>query len=185
MLRRIGWNVRRIVITQDVILKYTECIHSDFESVYDAHPKRVERDDILKEAQRFSLACLGFSFLFRGVQRGNFFQRKRSEIMKGDELLISARGLPWQKAISACRSRSMSDSAITRKSRSVSSFCAGERSRLSRMRIRSIASFYSILSARIGSVEAARRAGTIAAIVAATKSSSMLPPTASGSMTGV
>jgi hypothetical protein len=41
--------------------------------------------------QRFSLACLGFSFLFRGVQRGYFsFQRERSEIMKVDELLISA-----------------------------------------------------------------------------------------------
>jgi hypothetical protein len=35
--------------------------------------------------QRFSLACLGFSFLFRGVQRGYFsFQRERSEIMKVD-----------------------------------------------------------------------------------------------------
>ena len=45
--------------------------------------------------------------------------------------------------------------------------------------------FYSVLSARIGSVDAARRAGTIAAIVAASKSSSTLPPTASGSMTGV
>jgi hypothetical protein len=34
---------------------------------------------------RFSLACLGFSFLFRGVQRGYFsFQRERSEIMKVD-----------------------------------------------------------------------------------------------------
>jgi hypothetical protein len=34
---------------------------------------------------------LGFSFLFRGVQRGYFsFQRERSEIMKVDELLISA-----------------------------------------------------------------------------------------------
>jgi hypothetical protein len=43
---------------------------------------------------RFSLACLGFSFLFRGVQRGYFsFQRKCSEIMKADELLISGRGL--------------------------------------------------------------------------------------------
>ena len=45
-------------------------------------------------------------------------------------------------------------------------------------------SFYSVLSARIGSVDAARRAGTIAAIVAASKSSSTLPPTASGSITG-
>lgn len=44
--------------------------------------------------------------------------------------------------------------------------------------------FYSVLSARIGSMDAARRAGTIAAIVAATKSSSTLPLTASGSMTG-
>ena len=44
---------------------------------------------------RFSLACLGFSFLFRGVQRGYFsFQRERSEIMKADELLISAKELP-------------------------------------------------------------------------------------------
>jgi hypothetical protein len=45
--------------------------------------------------QRFSLACLGFSFLFRGVQRGYFsFQRERSEIMKADELLILAEELP-------------------------------------------------------------------------------------------
>ena len=44
---------------------------------------------------RFSLACLGFSFLFRGVQRGYFsFRRERSEIMKADELLISPRALP-------------------------------------------------------------------------------------------
>ena len=41
---------------------------------------------------RFSLACLGFSFLFRGVQRGYFsFQRERREIMKVGELLISAK----------------------------------------------------------------------------------------------
>jgi len=46
-------------------------------------------------------------------------------------------------------------------------------------------SFYSALSARIGSVDAARRAGTIAAIAAAIKSSSMLQPTASGSTTDV
>src|ERR1700733_12347533 len=56
--------------------------------------------------QRFSLACLGFSFLFRGVQRGYFsFQRERSEIMKADGLLISAEELPWRNPISACRSR--------------------------------------------------------------------------------
>src|SRR5271167_3963632 len=56
--------------------------------------------------QRFSLACLDFSFLFRGVQRGYFsFQRERSEIMKADGLLISAEELPWRNPISACRSR--------------------------------------------------------------------------------
>ncbi len=44
---------------------------------------------------------------------------------------------------------------------------------------------YSILSTRIGSVDAARRAGKIAAIAAAAKSNSTLPPTASGSATGV
>jgi hypothetical protein len=55
---------------------------------------------------RFSLACLGFSFLFRGVQRGYFsFQREPSEIMKTDGLLISAEELPWRNPISACRSR--------------------------------------------------------------------------------
>ena len=59
-----------------------------------------------KGPQRFSLACLGFSFLFRGVQRGYFsFQSERSEIMKVDEWLISAKELPWQKMISLCRSR--------------------------------------------------------------------------------
>jgi len=56
--------------------------------------------------QRFSLACLGFSFLFRGVQRGYFsFQRERSEIMKAVGWLISAEELPWRNPISACRSR--------------------------------------------------------------------------------
>ena len=59
-----------------------------------------------RPAERFSLACLGFSFLFRGVQRGYFsFQSERSEIMKVDEWLISAKELPWQKMISLCRSR--------------------------------------------------------------------------------
>ena len=44
-----------------------------------------------------------FSFLFRGVQRGYFsFQRERSEILKVDELLISAKEFPWQKPISLC-----------------------------------------------------------------------------------
>jgi hypothetical protein len=58
-----------------------------------------------KGPQRFSLACLVF-FLFRGVQRGYFsFQRKHCVMMKADEPLISARGLPWQNPISACRSR--------------------------------------------------------------------------------
>jgi hypothetical protein len=34
----------------------------------------------LSLSQRFSLACLGFSFLFRGVQRGSFsFQRERGD----------------------------------------------------------------------------------------------------------
>ena len=48
---------------------------------------------------RFSLACLGFSFLFRGVQRGYFsFQRERSEIMKADGLLISAEERPWRES---------------------------------------------------------------------------------------
>jgi hypothetical protein len=43
-------------------------------------------------------------FSLRGVQRGYFsFHRKRSEIMKADELLISAEELPWRNPISACR----------------------------------------------------------------------------------
>jgi hypothetical protein len=42
-------------------------------------------------------------FLFRGVQSGYFsFQRERSEIMKADELLISAEELPRRNPISAC-----------------------------------------------------------------------------------
>ena len=45
--------------------------------------------------------------------------------------------------------------------------------------------YYSILSARIGSTEVARRAGMIAAIAAAAKRSATLPPMASGSITGV
>ena len=45
-------------------------------------------------ALRFSLACLGLSFLFRGVQRRYFsFQKERSEIKKADELLTSVEGL--------------------------------------------------------------------------------------------
>jgi hypothetical protein len=53
------------------------------------------------------LSCLSrLSFLFRGVQRGYFsFWTERNEIMKADELLIAAKELPWQKPISACRSR--------------------------------------------------------------------------------
>jgi len=40
--------------------------------------------------QRFSLVCLGFSSLFRGVQRGYFsFQRERGETMKAHDLLVS------------------------------------------------------------------------------------------------
>lgn len=45
--------------------------------------------------------------------------------------------------------------------------------------------FYSILNAFIGSVDAARRAGTIAAAAAVARSSTTLPPMASGSITGV
>jgi len=60
----------------------------------------------LPRTKRFSLRCLGFSFLFRGVKRGSFsFQRERSEIMKADGLLISTKELLWQKLISACRSQ--------------------------------------------------------------------------------
>jgi hypothetical protein len=56
-----------------------------------------------KVPQRFSLACLGFSFLFRGVQRGYFsVQRKCSEIMKADGLLISAEELSSRNPIYAC-----------------------------------------------------------------------------------
>ena len=57
---------------------------------------RLRRKEPARECpQRFSLACLGFSFLFRGVQRGYFsFQRERSEIMKANELVISAEEPP-------------------------------------------------------------------------------------------
>jgi hypothetical protein len=69
-----------------------------------------------KVPQRFSLACLGFSFLFRGVQRGYFsFQSERSEIMKVDEWLTSAKELPWQKMIPFADHGSMSDSALWHK----------------------------------------------------------------------
>jgi hypothetical protein len=37
---------------------------------------------------------------------------KSNEIMKVDEQLISAKGLPWQKPISLAHYGSMSDSAI-------------------------------------------------------------------------
>ena len=62
---------------------------------------------------RFSLACLDFSFLFRGVQRGYFsFQRERSEIMKADEPLISAKELPYRSRFPLADHGSMRDSAI-------------------------------------------------------------------------
>jgi hypothetical protein len=55
---------------------------------------------------RFSLACQSFSFLFRGVQRGDFsFQRERSEIMKGDELLTQPKGFTGEEPTSGCQSR--------------------------------------------------------------------------------
>jgi hypothetical protein len=59
--------------------------------------KRTGRREALrgKCPLRFPVACLAFSFLFRGVQRGYFFfQSERGEIMKVDELLISAKELP-------------------------------------------------------------------------------------------
>jgi hypothetical protein len=66
-----------------------------------------------KDPLRFSLACLDFSFLFRGVQRGYFsFQRERSEIMKADEPLISAKELPCRSRFPFADHGSMSDSAI-------------------------------------------------------------------------
>ena len=64
---------------------------------------------------RFSLACLDFSFLFRGVQRGYFsFQRERSEIMKADDPLISAKELPCRSRFPLADHGSMSDSAMMR-----------------------------------------------------------------------
>jgi hypothetical protein len=65
--------------------------------------------------QRFSLACLDFSFLFRGVQRGYFsFQRERSEIMKADDPLISAKELPCRSRFPLADHGSMSELAIYR-----------------------------------------------------------------------
>jgi hypothetical protein len=65
-------------------------------------------------ALRFSLACLDFSFLFRGVQRGYFsFQRERSEIMKADDPLISAKELTSRSRFPLADHGSMSDSAIS------------------------------------------------------------------------
>jgi hypothetical protein len=62
------------------------------------------RQDVLSKEILSRLSRL--SFLFRGVQRRYFsFQRERSEIMKVDEWLISAKELPWQKMISLCRSQ--------------------------------------------------------------------------------
>jgi hypothetical protein len=57
--------------------------------------------------RRDSLSLVqAFLFLFRGVQRGYFsFQTVRSEILKADELLISARGLPWRSRFPLAESR--------------------------------------------------------------------------------
>ena len=71
--------------------------------------------------RRFSLGCLGFSFLFRGVQRGYFsFQRERSEIMKADEIADSRpKNFPGGTGFPLADHSSMSDSAIMRKSRCI------------------------------------------------------------------
>src|SRR5947207_409813 len=83
-----------------------------------SHRARSQRSVQRIFALRFSLACLCFSFLFRGVQRGYFsFQRERSEITKVDELLISAEELPWRKPIPLADHSSMSALAIMHKSR--------------------------------------------------------------------
>jgi hypothetical protein len=62
-------------------------------------------------AQRFSLACQAFLFSL-GVSRGDIslFQRERNEIMKGGELLISA------------KRGSMGDSAIYHQLRPIESY---------------------------------------------------------------
>ena len=56
------------------------------------------RNDLDTGPQRFSVILQAFSFLFRG-SRGDIslFQTELSEIMKGDELLISAKGLQWRE----------------------------------------------------------------------------------------
>jgi hypothetical protein len=67
---------------------------------------------------KFSLACLGSSFLLRGVRRGQFsFQSKRGEIMKADGLQTLAEELPWRNPLSACRSWLNECMAIKRWSR--------------------------------------------------------------------
>ena len=63
--------------------------------------------------QGFSLRCPGFSFLFRGVQRGYFsFQRVRSEVVKADELLLSARRLRGRNVFPLADHGAMTASAI-------------------------------------------------------------------------
>jgi hypothetical protein len=81
--------------------------------------------------------------------------------------------------------RSTSALAIYRQSKSVSLPQHNKRPVIEQNQLPTFLNSYSILSTRIGSVDAARRAGTIAANVAATRSSKTLPPTANGSVTDV
>src|SRR5437879_4786659 len=67
---------------------------------------------------RFSLACLGFSFLFRGVQRGYFsFQARRDHEETSHRLQSMAR--TSEKPNQVAYYGSMSALAISRKSRTL------------------------------------------------------------------
>ena len=56
-------------------------------------------------------------FLIRGVQRVFLFLEERCEIMNVDEIVTSAKELPWQKPIFLCLLRRKSDLVIMRSRR--------------------------------------------------------------------
>jgi hypothetical protein len=67
-----------------------------------------------QRAQRFSLACLGFYFLFRGVQRGYFsFYENAQRDHEGRRVIELSQGPPPERSrIQIADYGSMSDSAV-------------------------------------------------------------------------
>jgi hypothetical protein len=84
----------------------------------------------LERARRDSLSLVkAFLFSLRGVQREHFsFQRKRSESMKADELLISGKGLLARSRLPIAHKGSISALAILRRLRRPAVACGNRTS---------------------------------------------------------